>query len=260
MSNDNTKEKFKLKTLKLKPNKKSNFRKKNSIMNNRFIAYADYKKMMTRDLSNYDEYFQIKKQKKNLKYCFNGKYLPKSISSYKSPFDLLHEKTILLKNMITFSQDMHNISEIEKESKKQNPKIKSFAINKNNTKYSSFLQIRNKNDTLYLSDNLSNKINNNLLNFNAQNDKKLIYSYKVHYRENYSTDINNINKKIIKAIKLNTNNYNNHTNLYNNNENNRYLLSIIPKINFKANCYYNKLHLLKLTNLLTKNTYLDKDN
>ena len=228
-------------------------------MNQRLIAYVDYKKI-SRYFSNYKAKFQSKKPKSNLGYFFNGNYLKKPASSYKSPYDLHYKKNILLKNMVSLSQDMHSISDMEKEFKKPKPQIKSFSINRYNTKYNSFLPFRKNNDILLLSDNLSDRINKNILSFNGKENKKLILSYKGYYRKNYPTDINNRNKKIMREIKINTSNFNNYTNLYFSKEKNKYLLRNKPKINFKANCYYNKLHLLKLSNLLTKNSYLDKDN
>ena len=256
---DISNEKRQLKTFRIKSYYKSNFHGLNNIMNQRLIAFVDYKKI-SRYFSNYNEKFQKNKPKINLEYFFNGKNLKNQTSRYESPYDLHYKKNTLLKNLVSFSQDIHTTSDIEKQFKKQKPQIKSFSINRYNTKYDSFVPWRKTNDIKFLSGDLADRINNKLLTFNFQDSKKLVFRYKKYYCKNCSTDRNNGNKKIIRKIKINKINSNNDTNGYNIKEKYNNLIMSKKKINLKANCYYNKLHLKKLSNLLTKYSYLDKDN
>jgi len=182
-------------------------------------------------------------------------------NKFSSPYDLHSKKNNFLKNIVKFSKDMHSESRVEKDLKENYPLIESFSFrkNKNNNKKfnpktpkfskrkifnkTNFSPIKKKNISLYNNNNKSNmsKITNikNYFSINNRKNNKEVQNLKNGYfKRNLSNDEIFFNSFFQRFYKKGLN----------------------KKVKyFRANCYYNKLYLKKISKKLVKNTYLDLD-
>ena len=180
-------------------------------------------------------------------------------NKYSTPYDLHSKKHNFLKNMVVFSKQLHSEFKVEKDLKKKYPKIESFPLNNN---YKIMKNIGPLTPNLSRG-NLSIKTDrftsmhydpNNQNSFFKNNDKK--GKNKIKNAKTYLS-LDKI-EKFRNDLDISNNIYITRNNLYNSsNLQKNYSKNKSAKL-FKANCYYNKLHLKKLSKNLMKYTYLNK--
>ena len=212
-------------------------------------------------------------------------------SRFTSPFELHSKKSHFLKKMVDFSKHIHSEEKKEENIKKRYPKLESISLNSSDlhnfsdnqifitpriSRYNSGITVeRNEKytSTRELNRNIKSLYDFNINNFSyfRFNDKGMLDS-----KTRLSLD-NNKEKEIIqfqKRLKLkirnlyNRNsdecskgrmisNYNSNSNYHNNNGVKSKTLRKVKAL--KPNCYYNNLHLLKLTKMFKKNSYQNLD-
>ena len=278
-----------------KLNNSSNFIKLNSIMNQRLIGLVDYLKASIY-FSHYNDK-NTKKNKRNLEQFFKNKIFKKNPFStpslknslisnfpekrkndsplnivvnfknnkmifqknkYSTPYDLHSKKHNFFKNMVVFSKYMHNESKIENDFRKKYPKIESFPINNNYINYKKNLPLTPKIPRAKLSikiDGFTSTYDDKSSFF--KNSKKKIKKRFKNIKTFLSFDNRNEKNENLNNI------FNNKSSNFFNDSNNRikryYTRNKTIKSIKKANCYYNNLHLKKLSQNLLKYTYLNEE-
>lgn len=264
----------------------SNFIKVNSIMNQRLIGLVDYLKA-----SIYFSYYKDKKgnnDSKNLEQFFKNKIfntnpfhiqsLKHSLNSnlsenkrrngplnitvnirdsklifqknkYSTPYDLHSKKNNFLKSMVDFSKHIHSEIKMEKDLKQKYPRIESFPIHQNGKNEKKVFPLTPKGSRKKLliktADGFTSTYDDKNNPFKRDKIfKKRIINSKIFLSDNKIMDKNNKNILYgnIKKEQIRKNMLKNKT----------------EKL-FRANCYYNNLHLQKLAKNLLKYTYLNKD-
>lgn len=272
----------------------SNFHKVNSIMNQRLIGLLDYLKASVyfshyndknnnKNGRNLEKFFKNKIFKTNplsvpsLKHSLNSnlsekknkkRYLDIAVNfknhklilqknKYSTPYDLHLKKNNFLNNMVVFSKHIHSESKMEKDLKEKYPKVESLSLSKNIGKnFSLTPQVSRIKKLAIKTDGFTSTYDDKL----NKNIKKRMPNNKTYLSfDNYGNIQklkNNLRKK--KMFLYNNNNYKT------NNKNINKLKSAKGKNKtatlFRANCYYNKLHLKKISKNLEKYTYLNEDN
>ena len=269
----------------------SNFLKLNSIMNQRLIGLVDYLKASIY-FSHYNEK-NTKKNKRNLEQFFKNKIFKKNPFSsssiknsfisnsenkinnsplnivvnfknnkmifpknkYSTPYDLHSKKHNFFKNMVVFSKYIHNGAKIENDFRKKYPKIESFPINNNYLNYKNNLPLTPKIARQKLSiktDGFTSTYDDK--NSFFKNSKKQIKKRLKNIKTFLSFDNRNEKNENSNNIFNKSSNLFNNTGIKRNNARNKTIKSIK-----KANCYYNNLHLKKLSQNLLKYTYLNEE-
>lgn len=269
----------------------SNFLKLNSIMNQRLIGLVDYLKASIY-FSHYNEK-NTKKNKRNLEQFFKNKIFKKNPFSsssiknsfisnsenknnnsplnivvnfknnkmifqknkYSTPYDLHSKKHNFFKNMVVFSKYIHNGAKIENDFRKKYPKIESFPINNNYLNYKNNLPLTPKIARKKLSiktDGFTSTYDDK--NSFFKNSKKQIKKRLKNIKTFLSFDNRNEKNENSNNIFNKSSNLFNNTGIKRNNARNKTIKSIK-----KANCYYNNLHLKKLSQNLLKYTYLNEE-
>lgn len=287
--------KFKEKNININ-NIDSNFIKLNSIMNQRLIGLVDYlkasiyfshyndkkSKKYSRNLekffknkifntnpfsspcakSNQNSYTSEKKvQNEPLDVVVNFKNnkLTFQKNKYSTPYDLHSKKHNFFKNMVVFSKHIHSKFKIEKDFKKKYPKIESIPLNNNFSKMKNFLTPKiSRSKLLYIKIDGSTSTyddKNSFLKNNLKNNKYKIKSAKTFL------SFDNRDNRYKKYFETKKNNYIKNSNnlFFINKDKNNYINSNHKTIKlFKPNCYYNNLHLQKMSKNLEKYTYLNE--
>ena len=216
-------------------------------------------------------------------------------NKFTSPFVLHSKKSHFLKNMVVFSKNIHSEERKEENIKKRYPKLKSISLNSSDfqnfsknqifltpriSRYDSGVTVERNDKFTSTRDFMRNYKSLNDINFSnlsplLLNDKGLKSS-----RTWLSLDNNNNNKEneMIqwkKRLKLKlrnlydrnavesykgemSSNYKSNYN-YRNNSNETKNKSLRSIKTLKPNCYYNNLHLLKLSKIFKKNSYQNLD-
>ena len=217
-------------------------------------------------------------------------------NKFTSPFVLHSKKSHFLKNMVVFSKNIHSEERKEENIKKRYPKLKSISLNSSEfqnfsknqifltpriSRYDSGVTVERNDKFTSTRDFMRNYKNLNDINFSnlsplLLNDKGLKSS-----RTWLSLDNNNNNNKeneMIqwkKRLKLKlrnlydrnaiesykgemSSNYKSNYN-YRNNSNETKNKSLRSLKTLKPNCYYNNLHLLKLSKIFKKNSFQNLD-
>ena len=217
-------------------------------------------------------------------------------NKFTSPFVLHSKKSHFLKNMVVFSKNIHSEERKEENIKKRYPKLKSISLNSSDfqnfsknqifltpriSRYDSGVTVERNDKFTSTRDFMRNYKNLNDINFSnlsplLLNDKGLKSS-----RTWLSLDNNNNNNKeneMIqwkKRLKLKlrnlydrnaiesykgemSSNYKSNYN-YRNNSNETKNKSLRSLKTLKPNCYYNNLHLLKLSKIFKKNSFQNLD-
>ena len=226
----------------------------------------------------------LKKQNKplNIIVYFRNNQLNIKKNKFTSPYVLHSKKTHFLKNMIDFSKHIHSEEKKENDIKKTYPKLITKSLNFND--FNDFDEIpkiltprinQNNSDVVTKRYDFSNRKNKNLIQMNSDDFSPVKYKENINLndmnriktaRTFLSMDIGkekeklewkkrlNIKKRNIFIKKLNvSSNTKLNSNLSSNNICN---IKTSKKIKlFRANCYYNNLHLLKLEKIFKKNSY-----
>ena len=214
-------------------------------------------------------------------------------NKFTSPFVLHSKKSHFLKNMVVFSKNIHSEERKEENIKKRYPKLKSISLNsfdfqnfsKNQifltpriSRYDSGVTVERNDKFTSTRDFMRNYKSLNDINFSnlsplLLNDKGLKSS-----RTWLSLDNNNKENEMIqwkKRLKLKlrnlydrnavesykgemSSNYKSNYN-YRNNSNETKNKSLRSLKTLKPNCYYNNLHLLKLSKIFKKNSFQNLD-
>ena len=217
-------------------------------------------------------------------------------NKFTSPFVLHSKKSHFLKNMVVFSKNIHSEERKEENIKKRYPKLKSISLNSSDfqnfsknqifltpriSRYDSGVTVERNDKFTSTRDFMRNYKSLNDINFSnlsplLLNDKGLKSS-----RTWLSLDNNNNNNKeneMIqwkKRLKLKlrnlydrnaiesykgemSSNYKSNYN-YRNNSNETKNKSLRSLKTLKPNCYYNNLHLLKLSKIFKKNSFQNLD-
>ena len=214
-------------------------------------------------------------------------------NKFTSPFVLHSKKSHFLKNMVVFSKNIHSEERKEENIKKRYPKLKSISLNSSDfqnfsknqifltpriSRYDSGVTVERNDKFTSTRDFMRNYKNLNDINFSnlspfLLNDKGLKSS-----RTWLSLDNNNKENEMIqwkKRLKLKlrnlydrnaiesykgemSSNYKSNYN-YRNNSNETKNKSLRSLKTLKPNCYYNNLHLLKLSKIFKKNSYQNLD-
>ena len=214
-------------------------------------------------------------------------------NKFTSPFVLHSKKSHFLKNMVVFSKNIHSEERKEENIKKRYPKLKSISLNSSDfqnfsknqifltpriSRYDSGVTVERNDKFTSTRDFMRNYKRLNDINFSnlspfLLNDKGLKSS-----RTWLSLDNNNKKNEIIqwkKRLKLKlrnlydrnavesykgemSSNYKSNYN-YRNNSNEAKNKSLRSIKTLKPNCYYNNLHLLKLSKIFKKNSFQNLD-
>jgi len=214
-------------------------------------------------------------------------------NKFTSPFVLHSKKSHFLKNMVVFSKNIHSEERKEENIKKRYPKLKSISLNSSDfqnfsknqifltpriSRYDSGVTVERNDKFTSTRDFMRNYKNLNDINFSnlspfLLNDKGLKSS-----RTWLSLDNNNKENEMIqweKRLKLKlrnlydrnavesykgemSSNYKSNYN-YRNNSNETKNKSLRSIKTLKPNCYYNNLHLLKLSKIFKKNSFQNLD-
>ena len=232
-----------------------------------FIVKNEHKLSNTNTIS--------KKQNKQLNIIVNFRNNQLNIKKNKftSPYILHSKKTHFLKNMIDFSKNFHSEEKKENDIKKTYPKLITKSLNFRDFSEIPSLSVPNikkyEPNIFYKKNDLNNKKNNKIqemssnkysniknngiiklsgvnriktsksfLSLDDGKEKEKLYSKKRLFKKKLLNESSN--------TKLNYNlSWNNYTSI-------KYPRKI--KL-FKANCYYNNLHLLKFEKIFKKNSY-----
>ena len=238
------------------------------------------------------------KKNKQLKILvkFNNNKINFLRNKFTSAYTLQSKKTHFLKNMVAFSQYIHSEEKKENNIKEKYPKLRSLSLNSDDfnnfaenqvfyspkiDKYNIGITVDGNNkftSTTKLNKKYPNLFNMNINSFNPikSNDKyqlkpsKTLMSFdnkkekeKIQWKKRLKLNIDNYYDKTVdkyyKNCKKSDNNINTNINIkiYN------YKIvknqaSNTSKIQ-KPNCYYNNLHLLRLSKIFTRNSYQNKD-
>ena len=216
-----------------------------------------------------------KKQNKQLNIIVNFRNNQLNIKKNKftSPYILHSKKTHFLKNMIDFSKNFHSEEKKENDIKKTYPKLITKSLNFRD--FSEILSLSVPNikkyepNIFYKKNDLNNKKNNKIQEmssnkyYNIKNNEKIKLSgvNRIKTSKSFlSLDDGKEKEKLYskkRLFKKKLLNESSNTKLnYNLSWNNYTNFKSPRKIKlFKANCYYNNLHLLKFEKIFKKNSY-----
>ena len=215
----------------------------------------------------------VKKQNKQLNIIVNlrNNQLNYKKNIFTSPFVLHSKKSHFLRNMIDFSKNFHSEEKKENDIKKTIPKLITKSLNFNDfSEIPSFSSPNIKKYDLKISNkkNDLNKKNNNLREMNSDyfssiknnNKKELSGVNRAKTAKTFlSLDIDKAKEKFYwkkKLFKKKLNESSNANRNYNLSWNNHSNIKSPRKMKlFRANCYYNNLHLLKFEKIFKKNSY-----
>ena len=279
-------------------NRESNFQKVNTIMNQRLVGLLNYLKVSAyfshyndnnneknKNLKNFlknkifktknpiskfpfklNKYSNLSLEKKkniplNYMIQFRNGDITIHANKYTTPYDLHSKKNNFLKNIISFSKDIHSESRVEKDLNEKYPLIESFSFRESNNINKKFCPKTPKisKRKIFIKTNISpieqKKIS--LYNYNRKSNMNKITNIK-----NYFSIHNCKNNKDAQDLKydcLKRNLSNDET--FFNSFYQKFSKKDIKKCAkyFRANCYYNKFFLQKISKKLEKNTYLDLD-
>ena len=232
-----------------------------------FIVKNEHKLSNTNTIS--------KKQNKQLNIIVNFRNNQLNIKKNKftSPYILHSKKTHFLKNMIDFSKNFHSEEKKENDIKKTYPKLITKSLNFRDFSEIPSLSVPNikkyEPNIFYKKNDLNNKKNNKIQEMssnkysNIKNNEiiKLSGVNRIKTSKSFlSLDDGKEKEKLYskkRLFKKKLLNESSNTKLnYNLSWNNYTSIKYPRKIKlFKANCYYNNLHLLKLGKILKKNSY-----
>ena len=232
-----------------------------------FIVKNEHKLSNTNTIS--------KKQNKQLNIIVNFRNNQLNIKKNKftSPYILHSKKTHFLKNMIDFSKNFHSEEKKENDIKKTYPKIKTKSLNFRDFSEIPSLSVPNikkyEPNIFYKKNDLNNKKNNKIQEMssnkysNIKNNEiiKLSGVNRIKTSKSFlSLDDGKEKEKLYskkRLFKKKLLNESSNTKLnYNLSWNNYTSIKYPRKIKlFKANCYYNNLHLLKFEKIFKKNSY-----
>ena len=232
-----------------------------------FIVKNEHKLSNTNTIS--------KKQNKQLNIIVNFRNNQLNIKKNKftSPYILHSKKTHFLKNMIDFSKNFHSEEKKENDIKKTYPKLITKSLNFRDFSEIPSLSVPNikkyEPNIFYKKNDLNNKKNNKIQEMSSNkysNNKnneiiKLSGVNRIKTSKSFlSLDDGKEKEKLYskkRLFKKKLLNESSNTKLnYNLSWNNCTSIKYPRKIKlFKANCYYNNLHLLKFEKIFKKNSY-----
>ena len=232
-----------------------------------FIVKNEHKLSNTNTIS--------KKQNKQLNIIVNFRNNQLNIKKNKftSPYILHSKKTHFLKNMIDFSKNFHSEEKKENDIKKTYPKLITKSLNFRDFSEIPSLSVPNikkyEPNIFYKKNDLNNKKNNKIQEMssnkysNIKNNEiiKLSGVNRIKTSKSFlSLDDGKEKEKLYskkRLFKKKLLNESSNTKLnYNLSWNNCTSIKSLRKIKlFKANCYYNNLHLLKFEKIFKKNSY-----
>ena len=232
-----------------------------------FIVKNEHKLSNTNTIS--------KKQNKQLNIIVNFRNNQLNIKKNKftSPYILHSKKTHFLKNMIDFSKNFHSEEKKENDIKKTYPKLITKSLNFRDFSEIPSLSVPNikkyEPNIFYKKNDLNNKKNNKIQEMssnkysNIKNNEiiKLSGVNRIKTSKSFlSLDDGKEKEKLYskkRLFKKKLLNESSNTKLnYNLSWNNYTSIKYPRKIKlFKANCYYNNLHLLKFEKIFKKNSY-----
>ena len=232
-----------------------------------FIVKNEHKLSNTNTIS--------KKQNKQLNIIVNFRNNQLNIKKNKftSPYILHSKKTHFLKNMIDFSKNFHSEEKKENDIKKTYPKLITKSLNFRDFSEIPSLSVPNikkyEPNIFYKKNDLNNKKNNKIQEMSSNkysNNKnneiiKLSCVNRIKTSKSFlSLDDGKEKEKLYskkRLFKKKLLNESSNTKLnYNLSWNNYTSIKSPRKIKlFKANCYYNNLHLLKFEKIFKKNSY-----
>ena len=210
-----------------------------------------------------------KKRHLNVSVIFKNNKLILQKNKYSTPYDLHLKKQNFLNDMIVFSKHIHSESKMEKNLKEKYPKVESFPLTqKMDMNNFSLLEPKiTKLRQLSIKTDGFTSTFDNIFNININNIKRQMHNSKtvLSFRDILKMQKikNNLRKK---KLYINNNNDDNNNNNYifhnRSNINKIKINNIKSKSNtlLRANVYYNKLHLKKLSKNLEKYTYLNEKN
>ena len=228
--------------------RKKIFKEKNSISNTSFKH------------NKYSNLSEEKKKKMPLDYMlrFKNGEITIQANKYITPYELHSKKNNFLKNIVNFSKDMHSESRVEKDLKEKYPLIESFSFreSKNINKNFCLKTPKIPKRKIFIKTNISpiEPKNISLYNYNNKPNINKIINIKNYFSINNSSKNKDLKYDCIKR------NFSNDETFFNS-AYQRFSKKGLKKCTkfFRANCYYNKLHLQKMSKKLVKNTYLNLD-
>ena len=238
------------------------------------------------------------KKNKQLKILvkFNNNKINFLRNKFTSAYTLQSKKTHFLKNMVAFSQYIHSEEKKKNNIKEKYPKLRSLSLNSDDfnnfaenqvfyspkiDKYNIGITVDGNNkftSTTKLNKKYKNLFNMNINSFNPikSNDKyqlkpsKTLMSFdnkkekeKTQWKKRLKLNVDNYYDKTVDKYYKNCKKSDNNTNTNINIKIYNYKIvknqaSNTSKIQ-KPNCYYNNLHLLRLSKIFTRNSYQNKD-
>ena len=225
---------------------------KNNLFSQNYLKISQLGNSFQKNLSN------LKNDKRNIKSdTYRNIKVQTSLSSgqkkYRTPYQILHFKNKILKDILDYSKNNHQNKSRETNFNKKLIKIRPYSTNKDNIRYEKLLIPNLKKSLLQKiknTDNISDKrfilknIIKNKNNFNRNFSLNTVFSYN---NISNNIDLKNNNKLL----------YKNEIDLKRYEKLLKVKLKMKPIKAFKPNCYYNKLNLEKITNILRKYSYAD---
>ena len=215
-------------------------------------------------------------------------------NKFTSPFVLHSKKSHFLKNMVVFSKNIHSEERKEENIKKKYPKLKSISLNSSDfqnfsknqifltpriSRYDSGVTVERNDKFTSTRDFMRNYKSLNDINFSnlsplLLNDKGLKSSRTwlsldnnnnkenemIQWKKRLKLKLRNLyDRNAIESYKGEmSSNYKSNYN-YRNNSNETKNKSLRSLKTLKPNCYYNNLHLLKLSKIFKKNSFQNLD-
>ena len=191
-------------------------------------------------------------------------------NKYSTPYDLHLKKSNFFNNMVAFSKHIHSESKIEKDLSDKYPKVESISLSNKKIKSTSLtpqiarikkLIIKTDHYTSTYDDKINKKINVYKFNSRIPNTKTFLsLDNRIKSLQLKNNKNNNIRNKSmqINYIKYNNNNYKCYR-LKTHNKKNTIKKNKTNTL-FRANVYYNKIHLNKINKNLEKYSYLYEKN
>ena len=215
-------------------------------------------------------------------------------NKFTSPFVLHSKKSHFLKNMVVFSKNIHSEERKEENIKKRYPKLKSISLNSSDfqnfsknqifltpriSRYDSGVTVERNDKFTSTRDFMRNYKSLNDINFSnlsplLLNDKGLKSSRTwlsldnnnnkenemIQWKKRLKLKLRNLyDRNAIESYKGEmSSNYKSNYN-YRNNSNETKNKSLRSLKTLKPNCYYNNLHLLKLSKIFKKNSFQNLD-
>ena len=169
-----------------------------------------------------------------------------------TPFQIMHSKNNSLKDMLNYSKNNDKIPKSEKELKGRLLSIRSYSTKNYNKLTKENIIIKNASNSI-----------SKIKNFSNNNIRKIILKKVIKQNKALLPTSNNLSKTM--PINNNINEKNGNNNYLKSVGNEKYVLRFNsvekmkyrPINQFKANCYYNKLKLKKMEDILKKYSYAD---